>query len=251
MATVKEIRVINHEPYYCTVDYSKNKYGDIISINKRIVTRFNRDTPAEFKDGKITNIIDETKETKDETKDEIENKDDMEENEVYMADNMERIINEVLERRENEKRMKDEIAETKQRLDGLDGVLDSKLGGFVDNLSTKIGGLESKIVSQKLSNLASDEAAARKQYELTHKKNMDDLIDCPGCKKDGHTHKLKKTENGTMKCEGKECGEEFLLAPKESDSYCSTCGFPLDSKIQYDDCPMCHGKDAKWRDKKE
>lgn len=290
MTLVREIRLLNNQPYYCLIDYSKNKYGDIVQVTRRIVARFNREIPATINsDGRILNKTDEKpqieeKQTKPEEKPkQIENHDDVEEtsvdenkeienketnNEVKEEDTMElneeNIMKKFEERQDARKRQElselkakqfeEQLSETREKLNGIGNVLDTKLGGFVDTVSTKLGGIESKIATQKMSDAAAEEAVKKlKLYEMTHKKVIEEAeIDCPTCKKDehGHSHKLKKTSEGSFKCDGPNCGEEFLLAPKNSDSYCSTCGFPLNSKGAYPHgCPSCNNEDAKWRDK--
>ncbi len=46
---VREIRMLNNQPYYCMVDYSKNKYGDIVQVTKRIAAYESKEMTIEEK----------------------------------------------------------------------------------------------------------------------------------------------------------------------------------------------------------
>lgn len=61
------------------------------------------------------------------------------------------------------------------------------------------------------------------------------VVDCPTC----HTHTLKRISPLEVKCEGPNCGSEFLLVDKKFDAKCSTCGLPLRQKTAPDKCPRC------------
>jgi Zn finger protein HypA/HybF involved in hydrogenase expression len=71
--------------------------------------------------------------------------------------------------------------------------------------------------------------------------------DCPTCK--GHTLKV---EGGSAKCNGPNCGKEYLLEEKKKritsksdrkDLLCTTCGHTMSERDikgkNYDTCPLC------------
>ena len=81
----------------------------------------------------------------------------------------------------------------------------------------------------------------KKEPEHVH----DDVF-CPNCDKN-HIHKMESS-GLTMKCNGNDCGEEYFMIPKSSDSTCVGCGMPIKQSIfeskNLDHCPFCHGNKA-------
>lgn len=83
-----------------------------------------------------------------------------------------------------------------------------------------------------------------KKREELEKKLEESEVYCPTCSGHKHEHKLKKTEKGTMKCTGDNCGTEFSLIPNSADYACEDCGTPhlrpvnIDGSIG-DTCPFC------------
>lgn len=83
--------------------------------------------------------------------------------------------------------------------------------------------------------------SVKKESEHVH----DDVF-CPNCDKN-HIHKMESS-GLTMKCNGNDCGEEYFMIPKSSDSTCVGCGMPIKQSIfeskNLDHCPFCYGNKA-------
>lgn len=104
---------------------------------------------------------------------------------------------------------------------------------------------ERSIINDELKNI---EKVKEKIIEHEHDHNED--VYCPTCSK-GHVHKIDG--NGlTMKCTGKDCGEEFVIVPKSADYKCKTCGLPVKKPTEkgkdIESCPFCGGNEAKLFD---
>ena len=258
MTLVKEIRILNGEPYYCSVSYDNNKYGSIISVNKHIVARLNRETEAEIKDGKITNIIKEEKqieikpvetpeksevetelkETKDEIKDEVTINGD-EENMDLNEESVIRKVEDRLESKNRTEKLEQELADQRKYMKGFESLIVSKLDGFNEKFDTmakqKAKDTTQSIIDQQRIAAASAAASA----EHNHSK---DEIKCTGS---SCGHSMKKSNDGnTLKCSGPGCHKEMALIDvdkmKKADGYCLNCHTPLISK-EDEDCPTCHG----------
>lgn len=79
-------------------------------------------------------------------------------------------------------------------------------------------------------------------------KQKDNVIDCPTCGH-GHVHKLQGTgdgANGTYKCTGPDCKEEYVFVDTASDYKCTNCGLPHKKPTNEElgkkaACPFCKG----------
>lgn len=241
---VREIRPINGQLYYCEIDYSTNRRGDIVKVNKRICVPINNDTQSEIKDGKIVNIekglvekIEETEKLVDE-----EQKD---ENEVIEEENMadanyeirRQIMDDIAQKQRTEK-LEQELADTKAYVSSFDKTIDAKtseLGSKIDRLAMSTQRPREEKVDDIL-------AKIKAKQGLTEHIHSKDDVDCPGCAKGGNHHNLKTTDKGTLKCTGDHCGKEYLLVDKDFDAHCKDCGMLLNSKTSKNEkCVNCGG----------
>ncbi len=93
-----------------------------------------------------------------------------------------------------------------------------------------------------------------KEKEELEKRLEETELFCPTCTSKEHKHedshehkhKLKKIDNGLLKCTGDGCKTEYALIPKDADYKCTNCGSAHKKPIEInddDDCPMCGNKD--------
>jgi rubrerythrin len=72
---------------------------------------------------------------------------------------------------------------------------------------------------------------------------------CPDCEK-GHIHRLDIDKTGLVfKCTGPECGEEYVLTPKDADYKCTNCSAPIkkpknEEIVKAMSCPFCKSAKA-------
>ncbi len=137
MPFVKEIRPINGQLYYCNIDYSKNKHGDIIDITKRICAPLNNNTKSEIKDDKIVNVDDEKLENEITDINELNKDENMVTADAY---EIRRQVVEDLENKQRTDRLEKELIETKSQINGIGEVIDK-------TIESRTGELNSKLVS--------------------------------------------------------------------------------------------------------